>query len=102
MNRNVNVGTNWYRKKGTQSSTGMLWNRTDTQDAGMPMPATLTSMRMPSYAFYLVKMIIISCKGHVSVRFVLVRSLEMRKCGIRMSLAFFLLLPGPLAEKTGS
>jgi hypothetical protein len=39
-----------YRNKGTQSGTGMLPYRTEIQDAGMPMPAALTSMQMPSYA----------------------------------------------------
>jgi hypothetical protein len=38
--------------KRTQSGTGMLRYRTEIQVAGMPMPAALSSMPMPSYAFY--------------------------------------------------
>jgi hypothetical protein len=38
-----------YRNNGTQSGTGMLPYRTEIQDAGMPMPAALTSSPMPSY-----------------------------------------------------
>jgi hypothetical protein len=40
-----------YRNKGSQSGTGMLWYRTEIQDAGMLMPAASTLMPMPSYAF---------------------------------------------------
>jgi hypothetical protein len=39
-----------YWNNGTQSGTGMLPYWTEIQDAGMPMPAALTSMPMPSYA----------------------------------------------------
>ncbi len=38
-----------YRNKGTQSGTGMPRFLTDIQDAGMPMPAALDLMQMPSY-----------------------------------------------------
>ncbi len=42
-----------YRNKRTQSGTGMLQYRAKTQDAGMTMPATSTSMPMPSYGKHL-------------------------------------------------
>jgi hypothetical protein len=38
-----------YGNKGSQSGTGLLRYRTDTQDAGMPMLAASTSMPMHSY-----------------------------------------------------
>jgi hypothetical protein len=42
-----------YRKKGTQSGTGMLRYQTEIQDAGMPMPAASTSLPMPSYWYFI-------------------------------------------------
>ena len=41
-----------YWNNGTQSGTGMLPYWTEIQDAGMPMPAALTSSPMPSYAHW--------------------------------------------------
>jgi hypothetical protein len=49
MNKNDDAGT-VYRNKGTQSSTVMLRYRTEMPDAGMPKPAALASMPVPSYA----------------------------------------------------
>jgi hypothetical protein len=40
-----------YRNKGSQSGTGMLRYWTEIQNAGMPIPAALTSMPMPRYEF---------------------------------------------------
>ncbi len=42
-------GAFWYSDKAIQSGTGMLHYKTEMLDAGMPMPAVLDSMRMPSY-----------------------------------------------------
>jgi hypothetical protein len=41
-----------YRNKEIQSGTGMLRYWTEKMNAGMPMPAALTSMPMPSYDLY--------------------------------------------------
>jgi hypothetical protein len=41
----------WYRTKLTQSSIFLVQYRTKIWDAGMPMPALVSSMPMPSYAF---------------------------------------------------
>jgi hypothetical protein len=38
-----------YRTKLTQSGIFLVWNRTKIRDAGMPMPALVSSMPMPSY-----------------------------------------------------
>jgi hypothetical protein len=38
-----------YQNKGIQSGTGVIPNQTGLPDAGMPMPAALDSMSMPSY-----------------------------------------------------
>jgi hypothetical protein len=45
--------TVWYRNKGTvpQSGIGMLRNRTEMLDAGIPMPAASTLMPMPIYEY---------------------------------------------------
>jgi hypothetical protein len=40
-----------YRTKLTQSGIFLVRYRTKIQDAGMPMPALVSSMPMPSYAF---------------------------------------------------
>jgi hypothetical protein len=39
-----------YRTKPTQSSSFFVRYRTEMMDAGMPMPALISSMSMPSYA----------------------------------------------------
>jgi hypothetical protein len=54
MNKNVNTGTSpipepvRYRKKGTQSGTGMLWYRTEIQDAGMHIAFAIEIFFFPS------------------------------------------------------
>jgi hypothetical protein len=39
-----------YRTKPRQSGIFLVWYRTEIIDAGMPMPALVSSMPMPSYA----------------------------------------------------
>jgi hypothetical protein len=39
-----------YRTKLRQSGNFLVWYRTEIIDAGMPMPAVVSSMPMPSYA----------------------------------------------------
>jgi hypothetical protein len=39
----------WYRTKLTQSGIFLVWYRTKIRHAGMPMPALVSSMLMPSY-----------------------------------------------------
>jgi hypothetical protein len=39
-----------YRNKVNQSSTGLIWYRTEIMDAGIPMPAASALMPMPRYA----------------------------------------------------
>ncbi len=43
-----------YRTKLTQSGIFLVWYQTEIRDAGMPMPALVSSMPMPSYASFLV------------------------------------------------
>jgi hypothetical protein len=40
-----------YRTKPRQSGIFLVWYRTEIIDAGMPMPALVSSMPMPSYGF---------------------------------------------------
>jgi hypothetical protein len=40
-----------YRTKLTQSGIFLVWYRTKILDAGMPKPALVSSMPMPSYAW---------------------------------------------------
>jgi hypothetical protein len=42
----------WYRTKLTQSGIFLVQYRTKIRDAGMPMPALVSSMPMPSYDTY--------------------------------------------------
>jgi hypothetical protein len=50
INRNFDAGTAaLYLNKGIPFGTGMLQYRTEIQAAGIPMPASSTSMPMPSY-----------------------------------------------------
>jgi hypothetical protein len=39
-----------YRNKRTSSGIFLVWYRNKIMDAGMPMPALVSSMPMPSYA----------------------------------------------------
>jgi hypothetical protein len=48
MNKNADAGSS-----PTQSSTGMLWYRTEILDARMPMPAAFSLKPMPSYGKYI-------------------------------------------------
>jgi hypothetical protein len=42
----------WYRTKLTQSGIFLVRYQTKIRDAGMPMPALVSSMPMPSYGYY--------------------------------------------------
>ncbi len=42
----------WYRTKLTQSGIFLVRYRTKVRDAGMPMPALVSSMPMPSYVYF--------------------------------------------------
>jgi hypothetical protein len=53
-----------YRTKLTQSGIFLVWYQTKIRDAGMPMPAIVSSMPMPSYAYTYSHM---SIQIHISV-----------------------------------
>jgi hypothetical protein len=42
-------GLIWYRTKPAQSGISLVWYRNEIMDAGMPMPALVSPMPMPSY-----------------------------------------------------
>jgi hypothetical protein len=57
--------TVWFRNKGTQSGTGLLWYRAEIPDAGMLKPAASALMPMPSYVtlYGAVDFLIVPSKG---------------------------------------
>jgi hypothetical protein len=51
LNKLTMLGLVRYRTKPRQSGIFLVWYRTGIIDAGMPMPALVFSMPMPSYAW---------------------------------------------------
>ncbi len=52
MKRSADAGTSPVPEEGDPSGAGMFRYRTENMNAGMSMPAALTSMPMPSYDLY--------------------------------------------------
>jgi hypothetical protein len=52
MKKITMLGLVWYRTKPRQTSIFLVQYRTEIIDAGMQMPALVSSMPMPSYGFY--------------------------------------------------
>jgi hypothetical protein len=53
----------WYRTKLTQSGIFLVRYRTKIRDAGMPMPALVFWMPMPSYGFNHIEMLLFFTEG---------------------------------------
>jgi hypothetical protein len=53
MNKNADAGSCPVPEKGIQSGTGMLRYRTEMLDDGIPTPAALDSMPMPSCDYHI-------------------------------------------------
>ncbi len=59
MKKLTMLGQVWYRTKQRQSGIFLVRYRTEIIDAGMPMPALVFWMPMPSYAMYILFSVIL-------------------------------------------